>query len=108
MVKDVTVRNFEEEVIKSALPVLVDFWAAWCGPCKSVAPAIEALAEEYKDKVKFSKVNVDDSPDIASRYTIMSIPTILIFRDGKIISQSVGAQPKSQFKKLLDEALKKK
>lgn len=108
MVTDVTTRNFEEEILKSKLPALVDFWAAWCGPCKSVAPIIDALAEEYKDKIKFAKVNVDDSADIASKYGIMSIPTILFFREGKVISQIVGAQPKSGFKKFLDEALKKK
>lgn len=108
MVLEVTKRNFEEEVLKSEIPVLVDLWAAWCGPCKSIAPIIEALSEEYKDKIKFTKVNVDNSPEIASQYGIMSIPTILFFREGKVVSQIVGAQSKAGFKKFLDEALKKK
>lgn len=108
MFLDVTGKNFNEEIINCKLPALVDFWAPWCGPCKSVSPIIDDLAAEYVDKVKFSKVNVDSCPEIASKFGIMSIPTILIFHGGKIISQVVGAQPKSQFKKVLDEALKKK
>jgi thioredoxin 1 len=108
MVTEVTARNFKEEVLSSKIPVLVDFWAAWCGPCKSVAPIIDALSEEYKDKIKFAKVNVDNSPDLAAQYGIMSIPTILILNEGKVVTQTVGAQSKSQFKKSLDGALKKK
>lgn len=108
MVSEITRGNFEEEVLKAEIPVLVDFWADWCGPCRSIAPVVEALSEDYRDKLKFAKVNVDDLPDIASRYGIMSIPTILIFHKGKIVSQVVGAQSKAQFKNILDEALKRK
>ncbi len=108
MVSEITKGNFDEEVLKAEIPVLVDFWADWCGPCRSIAPVVEALSEDYRDKLKFAKVNVDDLPDIASRYGIMSIPTILIFHKGKIVSQVVGAQSKAQFKNILDEALKRK
>jgi len=107
MVKEVGLTDFQKEVLDSDLPVLVDFWAEWCGPCRMVSPIIENLSEEYKEKIKFVKINVDKFPEIASRYGIMSIPTILIFYKGKIISQTLGSQTKTQLKNFLEEALKK-
>jgi thioredoxin 1 len=108
MIKELNASNFNEEVLKSSVPVLVDFWASWCGPCKIIAPVIDELFGEYGDKIKFAKVNVDESPDVASRYGVMSIPTVFIFSGGNILSQIVGVQTKIQFKKRLDEALANK
>ncbi len=88
--------NFDEEVLKSSVPVLVDFWAEWCAPCKMVAPSIEELASEYEGKLKVGKVNVDSNPNIASTYQIRSIPSIVFFKDGKVADQIVGAVPKKQ------------
>lgn len=87
--------NFNKEVLESKIPVLVDFWAAWCGPCKMIAPVISDIAKEYTGKVKICKLNVDDSPEVASKYGIMSIPTLLIFKDGKIADTITGAVSKS-------------
>ena len=86
--------NFKSEVLESDKPVLVDFWAEWCGPCKMIAPALEQLAEEFDGKAKIVKLNVDDHPAIAGEYGIRSIPTLLFFRDGKVVEQLVGAAPK--------------
>jgi thioredoxin 1 len=91
----VTSAEFEAEVLQSPVPVLVDFWAAWCGPCRMVAPHVDAIAEEYAGKAKVYKVDVDVEQDIAAKYGIMSIPTLLFFKDGKLADQVVGAQPKS-------------
>jgi thioredoxin 1 len=98
--------NFKAEVLDSAQPVLVDFWATWCGPCRMVAPAVEELAKEYAGKVKVGKVDVDGNARVASEFGIMSIPTIMIFRGGKVMEQVVGALSKSQLKAMIDANLK--
>src|SRR5579883_694383 len=91
----VTTADFEQEVLKSPVPVLVDFWAVWCGPCRMIAPHVDAIASEYEGRVKVYKVNVDEEPEIASKYGIMSIPTLLFFKEGKVVDQVVGAVPKT-------------
>lgn len=97
--------NFEAEVIASEIPVLVDFWATWCGPCRMIAPAVEEIAEEYEGRLKVGKINVDDEPELASRYGIMSIPTILIFKNGEVANQSIGYVPKDTLEVFVDKAL---
>ena len=97
--------NFEAEVIQSPVPVLVDFWATWCAPCKAIAPTIDALAAEYEGKIKVGKVNVDDSQSVPAKYGVRGIPTIIVFKDGKVIDQVVGAVPKSQLDALIKKAL---
>ncbi|MFY9176212.1 MAG: thioredoxin [Caldicoprobacterales bacterium] len=97
--------NFEHEVLKSDLPVLVDFWAAWCGPCKMIAPIIDQLAEEYDGKAKIAKVNVDDNRDLAVQFKVMSIPTLILFKDGEIVDQIMGARPKAELEKFIQKAL---
>jgi len=88
--------NFNDEIISSPLPVLLDCWAPWCGPCRTVGPIIDQLAKEYAGKVKFAKLNVDENPDTAAKYNIMSIPTMLLFKDGKVVNSFVGALPKAE------------
>ncbi len=97
----ITGANFEAEVVKSELPVLVDFWAAWCGPCRMLAPAVAQIAAEYDGKVKVGKVNVDEEPELAQRFGIMSIPTVLAFKDGKKTATSIGLVPKDKLLALL-------
>lgn len=97
--------KFDEMVLKAKTPVLVDFWAPWCGPCLMVAPVVEELANEYEGKVAFVKINVDDNPKTASQYGVMSIPTLIVFKDGQPVSNIIGFRPKPELKKNLDEAL---
>jgi thioredoxin len=98
----VTDQTFESEVLRSAQPTLVDFWAVWCGPCKMIAPVIEELSGEYDGKVKFAKMNVDENMGTPGRYGIRGIPTLLFFKDGKVIDQIVGAVPKTRIKQVID------
>ena len=102
---NVTEQNFDEIIQKSKVPVLIDFWAEWCGPCKMLTPVIEELAAEYGEAVKIAKVNVDQQPNLAARYGIRSIPTIIIFRAGEIVEQLVGMQAKEALKAKLDSLL---
>ncbi len=102
----VTEQTFDGEVLKSDLPVLVDFWAAWCGPCRMVAPIVEELAGEYAGRLKVAKVDVDDNQNLAVRYGIMSIPTLGVFRGGEMIERIVGYMPKQELKRRLEGALR--
>ena len=97
--------NFDEIVLQAKTPVLVDFWAEWCGPCRMVAPVVEELAEEYEGRISFAKMDVDQNPKTASGYGIMSIPTLLIFKDGSPVSNIVGFRPKAELKRSLDTVL---
>ena len=98
---------WETDVMNSPIPVFVDFWAEWCGPCRMVSPVVEELAGEYDGKVKFVKVNVDDANEIASKYNVFSIPTLALFNKGEIIGQQVGAASKDSYKNMIDSALSK-
>ena len=97
-----TKENFDSEVLNSEIPVMVDFWAQWCGPCRAVAPIIDEIAEEYDGKIRVGKLNVDEEGEIAARFRIMSIPTILLFKDGKVVEKIVGSRPKSDFTSILE------
>lgn len=99
---NLTKQNFEEEVMCSAIPVVVDFWATWCGPCQMLAPVLSSVAEEYKDRVKVCKVNVDDAQDLAIEYGVMSIPTLIMFKNGEKVNSSVGLVSKSELKEMID------
>ena len=92
----ITRENFENEVMKSNIPVLIDFWAPWCGPCRMMGPIIEQLAEEYEGKAKVGKVNVDEDGELSQAFGVMSIPTIVLVKDGKVVKQAVGARPKAE------------
>ncbi|MEK7215190.1 MAG: thioredoxin [Chloroflexota bacterium] len=102
---DVTEQSFDQDVLKSGSPVLVDFWAPWCAPCRHIAPIVEELSTEYDGKVTFAKVNTDEQPAIAQRYQIFSIPTLIIFKDGQPVKQLVGLRPKKDLKSNLDSVL---
>ena len=97
----ITRENFENEVMKSNIPVLIDFWAPWCGPCRMMGPIIEQLAEEYEGKAKVGKVNVDEEGELSQAFGVMSIPTIVLIKDGKVVKQAVGARPKAEVEAML-------
>lgn len=103
-VKEFTDSNFETEVLKSREPVLVDFWAPWCGPCRMIAPLVEEMAKTYAGSVKIGKVNIDENPNSAARYGVMSIPTLLVFKEGNVVQTLVGLQSKQKLEGVLDQA----
>jgi thioredoxin 1 len=98
-------KSFKDVVIEAKMPVLVDFWAPWCAPCRGIAPMVDELAGEYSGRVGFAKVNVDENPRVATEYGIRSIPTLLLFKEGKPVKQIVGLRPKAELKKHLDDVL---
>lgn len=100
-----TDQNFQEEVKNSSVPILVDFWAEWCAPCRMIAPVLDEMADEYEGKIKIGKLNVDDNRSIAAQYGVMSIPTLILFKDGEMVEQMVGAQPKENLAKVIQSVL---
>ena len=103
--QQITDKNFESEVLKASGPVLVDFWAEWCGPCRALGPSLDAVAQERAGKVKVVKVNIDDNPNSPTKYGVRSIPALMIFKDGKMVAQTVGAMPKTELLKWVDGAI---
>ncbi len=101
----VTEANFEAEVLGSEVPMLVDFWAEWCGPCKAIAPTVNALADEYAGKLRVGKLNVDDNPSAPAKFGIRGIPALLLFKGGQVVEQVVGVRPKADLKAVIDRAL---
>jgi thioredoxin 1 len=99
----VTTSTFEAEVVKSAIPVVADFWAEWCGPCRMIAPVLKELAKDYAGRLKVAKINVDEEPDLASRFGIQSIPTLLFFKGGQMVKQQIGAVPRPVLEKIVKE-----
>jgi thioredoxin 1 len=104
-ITDVTDATFEGEVLKSEIPVLVDFWAEWCAPCRRIAPIVKELAEEYGQKIKVVKLNIDDSPQTPGSYGVRSIPTVLAFKDGQVVQQITGARPKADFESMVKDLI---
>jgi thioredoxin 1 len=102
---EVTDSNFQTEILGSKLPVLVDFWAAWCAPCRAIAPHVEALAKDYDGKVRVGKCDIDSNPEVATQYDIRSIPTLLVFKDGKVAGQVVGAVPRAKIEDMIKKTL---
>ena len=102
---NITANNFRTEVLDSSVPVLLDFWATWCGPCRMIAPAVAELAAEYAGKVKVGKVNVDDEPELAGQFGITAIPTLIVMKDGKVFQQAVGYRTKNDIEAMLKKAL---
>lgn len=105
MVKEVTDQNFAEDVLKAERPVLIDFWAPWCGPCNMVSPVVEKVADDYVDKMEFCKMNVDEAPETARSYGIMSIPTLMLFKNGEKVDEIIGAVPESSIKTMISTVL---
>jgi thioredoxin 1 len=103
MVRELISKNFGEDVINSSIPVVVDFWAPWCGPCKMLGPVIEEVSEELSGKVEFFKLNVDDNGDIAQQYKVSSIPTVIVFKGGEVVDKMVGFRPKADIVKLVSK-----
>jgi thioredoxin len=101
----VTRSNFDAEVMKSAVPVVVDFWAEWCGPCKMIAPVLKDLARDYKDKIKIAKIDVDAEGELAQQFNIVSIPTILVFNKGQVVKQQIGAVPRPALEKMIKDLI---
>lgn len=104
-ISDVTDATFEGEVLQSSTPVLVDFWAEWCAPCRAIAPIVKEIADDNGDKLKVVKVNIDESPQTPGTYGIRSIPTVLVFKDGQVVSQLTGARPKGDFEELVSSVV---
>jgi thioredoxin 1 len=104
-VKQVSDNEFENDILKSDKPAMVDFWAPWCGPCRVIAPIMEELAPQYDGKAVIAKINVDDNPETAQRFQVTSIPTLLMFKDGRVVDRAVGALPKAELQKFIDRNL---
>ncbi|MBE3064665.1 MAG: thioredoxin [Spirochaetes bacterium] len=101
----ITKSNFETEVMKSTIPVVADFWAEWCGPCRMIGPVLKELAQVYKEKIKVVKINVDQEPDLAAKFNIQSIPTLLFVKNGQVVKQQIGAVPRQLLEKTIKELL---